>query len=134
MRERLFVGDVAYLAPRVDARDEAALGLPDRAHAGDDALVEQRVADAARLVVRAQVVQERLVVEAVGRQDVRAERGQPLVEAACGRRSSARGSGRRTGPPRAPAVRITSHARRGLRRQRSPRRVTPHQPPMRRCE
>ena len=47
---------------------------------GDDPLVEQGVADRARRVVGAQPAQERLLVE-LGGEDVRAQAGEPLVEA-----------------------------------------------------
>ena len=61
-------------------RLEAALDLPHVADPGDRALVEQRVADRARRVVLAQAAQEALRVE-LGRQNVRAEPAEALVEA-----------------------------------------------------
>ena len=85
--------------PRVDSRLPAPLGLPDVPDPGDVALVEQRVAERARRVVRAQPRQEPLEVELV-REHVRA-RARPVADrTGSAPRSSARAAARRTRPPR----------------------------------
>ena len=101
--------------------------------AGEVALVEQGVADAAALVVLAQPGEE-----------ARARRSSP---ASTSGPSTARRRSKRvrdsvisssTGPSNSTtscsSVRITSQARRGERPQRRPCRYTPHQPVMRRWE
>ena len=70
----------ASAPPGVDARQEAALRLPHVPDPGQVALVEQGIADAARLIVLAQADQEAPLVEIVADQ-VRPQRGDALVEA-----------------------------------------------------
>ena len=125
--------DLARPPPRVDPREEARLGLPEVADAGQRALVEQGVADAAGGVVLAQAAQEG-AARRTRRRRCPARARPAAGRSGCATRSSAPAPARRTARPSCSAVRITSQARRGERRQRSPRRYTPHFPPIRRCE
>ncbi len=131
-RKRLTVGDCARLAPGVQGGRKAALGLPQVADAGQRPLVQQGIADRAGGVVFAQPAQEPLLVEGVT-DDVLAESRQPRI----GRARSALNSSS-TGPSNwttsCSAARSTSQARRGARRQRSPRGLTPQAPVIRRWE
>src|SRR5579859_1827341 len=79
-RHGLLVAQRTHGSPRVDLRLPTALRLPDVADTGDDALVEQCVADRSLLVGGAQPSEEARGVELVG-QDVGPQRGKPLIEA-----------------------------------------------------
>ena len=113
-REHLLVGDVAGAPPRVDPGLEAALGLPQVADPGDDPLVEQGVADRARRVVGAQPPQDRPLVE-LGGEDVRAEPGDPLVEARARESVISSSTGPLIWATSLSPLRITSHVLRGGR-------------------
>src|SRR5262249_9042735 len=78
--QRLLVGHGAQRPPRIDPGGEAALGLPQVADAGDRALVEQPIADGARLIRGAQARQEAALVE-LGGEDVWPQASDPLIEA-----------------------------------------------------
>ena len=117
--ERLRVGDVAQPAPRVDLRAPAALGLPDVADAGDDPLVEQRVADRARRVVLAQPPQEALR-RRTRRRARRARARRAAGRSACEPSVISSSTGPSNSTTSCPRARSTSQARRGARRQRAP--------------
>ena len=108
--------------PRVDAGEEAALRLPDvpdarRGCAGRAGRRRCRASDRPRAGGAGSAARR-----SSSREHVRARARRGAGRSACASRSSARAPGRRTARPRARAVRITSQARRGERRQRSPRR------------
>ena len=69
---QVVVGDVGEAAPRRDARVPERLGLPEVADAGDETLVEQRVADLALRVPALKSREHAVVVGRVG-EDVGAE-------------------------------------------------------------
>ena len=132
-RERLVVADPPVGRHGSTCAREAALALPEVADAGDRALVEQRVADRARRVVRAQARAGTPARRARARGcPGRASPGGG--RSACATRSAARAPARRTGRPRPRPC--AGRARRGAcaRRQRWPSRYVPHEPVMRRCE
>ena len=74
------VAQARQRAPGVDARQEAALGLPDVADPRQIALVEQGVRGPASGLVLAQAAQEALIIE-LGAEHVRAEPRDAAVEA-----------------------------------------------------
>src|SRR3984885_1299206 len=73
------VRDRIDTAPGIDPGLPAPLSLPDVPDPGDVALVEERITEVSRLVVAAEPLEEAFLVE-LGREHVRPERGEPLIE------------------------------------------------------
>ena len=69
---QLLIGDIAERAPRGDARVPQRFRLPHVPDAGDDALVEYRVADLTRLRLRTEASEHRVELRRI-REDVRTE-------------------------------------------------------------